>query len=215
MKSKLTTEELNNIWKQVPPDYYQASVSTNYLQRQWHNRKFNTFKKLLGQRSFNSILDVGCASGFMANRMSHIYQDAKIVGIDVYSEALKFGKKHYPHIQFKKADAHKLPFKANSFDLVVCYETIEHVVEPSKVISEIKRVLKKDGVAIIAMDTGSLLFRVIWWVWENTKGKVWQGAHLHPFRHKQLEKLITDSKINIQKKQFSHLGMEVSFLFSK
>ena len=42
------------------------------------------------------------------------------------------------------------------------------------------------GVFILAMDSGSWLFRVVWFIWENTTGKVWKGAHLHPFNHEQL-----------------------------
>ena len=141
-----------------------------------------------------------------------ILPKSHICGIDAYKEAIYFGKKKYPQIKFKVADAHKLPFRANSFDLVVCYETIEHVSNPMKMLKEMQRVLKKDGIAVVAMDSGNLLFRIVWFIWENTKGKVWQKAHLHPFKHKALEKLIERYGFTILKKKFSHFGMEVTFL---
>ena len=48
-------------------------------------------------------------------------------------------------------------------------------------------VLKKNGRAIISMDSGSLLFRSAWYFWTKTKGKVWKDAHLHEFNAQILE----------------------------
>lgn len=212
MRSK---KELINIWQQVPPDYYQKGVAKNPLQWLWHTLKIASFKKLAGNTEFYSILDVGCASGFMANKISQLFPESKVTGVDVYQAAIDFAKKRYSHISFLVTDAHKLPFKNNSFDLVICYETIEHVVEPKTILQEIKRVTKKDGKIIIAMDSGNLLFRLIWPVWEKTFGRVWQGAHLHPFHHSDLEKIIKETGFFVVGKHFSHIGMEVSFLLKK
>lgn len=206
---------LEKIWKRVPPDYYQKGIKTNILQRLWHRKKLETFISLTGHKRFHKILDIGCASGMMTNEISKTQKDSQIFGIDVYKEAIFFAKKKYPHINFRVADAHKLPFKSNFFNLCVCYETIEHVESPEKMLAEIKRVMRKNGRAIIAMDSGSPLFRVVWWFWEKTKGNVWQGAHLHPFTHDELEKVIKKTGFKVIKKHFSHLGMEVSFLLSK
>lgn len=207
-----TKKDLKKIWAQVPPDYYQTRIGKNLLQRYWHAQKVLTFKKIIERKKFTKILDDGCASGNMANEISKIFPKAKITGIDVYGKAINFGKNKYPHLNFFIADAHKLPFKNKSFDLVICYETIEHVVDPAKVLREIKRVVKKDGIAIIAMDSGNWTFRLVWWVWEKTAGKVWQNAHLHPFKHQELEEVIKEAGLRITKKHFSHFGMEVSFV---
>lgn len=206
--------ELKKILKQVPVDYYQDSTKNNFLQNYWHRQKMANFKKIIGKNKFKKVLDLGSASGYMTNEISRVLPTAKIWGVDAYKEAIAFGRKKYPHIKFKIGDAHKLPFSAGSFDLVVCYETIEHVVSPPKMLKEIQRVLAKNGKAIVAMDSGSPLFRVIWFVWEKTKGRVWQRAHLHPFKHKELEELIKESGFKIVKKKFSHFGMEVIFFLS-
>ncbi len=211
MKSKL----LKNIIHQVPIDYYDHGIKTNIFQNIWHNNKFNKFQKLVPKNKYNRILDVGCASGLMTNRIAQIFPRSKVTGIDIYESGIKYAKEKYKHINFITCDVHKLPFPNNSFDLIVCYETIEHVLKPFQVIQELQRVAKKNASIVIAMDSGNLLFRIIWFFWENTKGRVWKGAHLHPFHHKQLEKLIKKIKFNKIEKKFSHFRMEVIFLIIK
>jgi len=151
----------------------------------------------------------------MTNKILKLFPKSKVIGVDAYKEAITYAKKKYPHVVFLVADAHELPFNKNTFDLCICYETIEHVENPQKMLQEIGRVIKRNGKAIVAMDSGSLLFKIVWWFWEKTKGKVWQGAHLHPFTYNELEQTIKEAGFNIEKKHFSHSGMEVSFLLSK
>ena len=211
----MKTINLKGIWKQVPIDYYDRGINKNLLQKIWHTNKLRIFKQLTKDYRPKKILDVGCASGIMTNQISKIFSSSKIYGIDSYKEAIIFAKKKYPSLDFQTADAHKLPFKSGSFDLVVCYETIEHVVNPAEVLNEINRVTRKNGVVVLAMDSGSLLFRMVWWIWEKTKGRVWHNAHLHPFHHNELEVVVKQARFKIIKKKFSHMGMEVSFILKK
>jgi len=205
-------DKLKQIWAEVPPDYY---FKLNYWQNLWHEWKWLVLKHLAVSENFvpKTILEVGCAGGHLSGLFSHIFPKARIIGIDVHALAVMEAHKRFPKIMFKVADAHKLPFKNDSFDLVICSETIEHVVSPSRILAEIERVMKKNGRAIIEMDSGSLLFRLIWFLWTQFgKGRVWKRAHLHPFLAKELEKLIINNGFIIKKKIFSHFGMAVSFL---
>lgn len=67
----------------------------------------------------------------------------KIEGIEYSKEAISLGKKLFPNLTFKEGSAYKLPYKDNSFDLVVCTEVLEHLDAPSKILKEILRVSKK------------------------------------------------------------------------
>lgn len=212
---KSNKDPLYEVWDQVPVDYYQEGIKKSLLQNLWHTRKINLAKKLLSEKEFKKCLDVGCASGYMVSEISKHYPKAKYVGVDSYDKVVVHAKKNYPHINFKVANAEKLPFKKEEFDLLICYETIEHITNPLKALKEMKRVLKKNGTLILTMDSGSLLFRIVWYVWERTKGKVWQGAHLHPFHHEELGGIIKQAGFKVKQKIFSHLGMEVTFVLSK
>lgn len=202
---------LKKIWAQVPPDYYDIGIEKNLFQKLWHTHKLSQVLKILPPKSLR-VLDVGCSSAVLTAQIADALPDSIITGLDSYKEAIKFAKAKYPHIQFVTADAHRLPFTNNTFDLVICTETLEHLVDPKQALFEMKRVLKKNGKAIISMDSGSFLFRTIWYFWTKTKGRVWQDAHLHEFNSNILEKLIKQSGFKINKKIYSHLGMSVTFL---
>ena len=189
----MKNHRLYKIWDQVPVNYYQQGVKRNLFQWLWHTYKIKLAKSILSQFKFNNCLDVGCASGYMLSQIAHLYPNAKYFGIDIYDKAIDYAKKTYPNIEFNVASADRLPFEDKTFDVILFYETIEHVENPKDCLKEIKRILKKDGILILTMDSGSLLFRLVWFVWENTRGKIWQGAHLHPFHHTELEQLIQSS----------------------
>lgn len=208
-------KDFNKILSSVPPDYYQKGTKKNPFQKYWHNRKINFALKLLNKIVFKNCLEVGCAGGFLISEIAKKHPQVKFHAIDAYSSAIKFAKKQYPHINFLKAEAEKLPFKNNQFDLILCYETIEHVRDPKKALSEMRRVLKKDGPLILAMDSGSMIFQIIWFFWEKTYGRVWREAHLNPYHHKALEKLVLQSGFKIKAKYFTHFGLEVVFVLGK
>lgn len=90
------------------------------------------------------ILDVGCGTGRTVIELSKI---GKTVGVDSSPEALEFCRKRgLKNIQLAKAT--NLPFRNNSFDCVTMLDVIEHIKNDLKVLSEVKRVLKKDGIAL-------------------------------------------------------------------
>lgn len=203
-----------HIIEQVPPDYYQKGIRNNFLQNKWHTRKLSAVLSEV-KNSPNSILDVGCASGWFLSELQKEFPSAKCYGVDIYPDAIAYGKKKYKKIKFEIADAHKLPFKNGMFDLVVCTEVLEHVDDPRHVITEIKRVLKKNGRAIIELDSGSILFSTVWFLWKLSKGGVWNHSHLHSFNVQKLHKLLKDAGFTIENKKRFNLGMAMVFSVTK
>lgn len=210
----MTTNRLKNIWSQVPPDYYEKGIAKNFFQKLWHTRKWMIIKKMIDFNPQN-VLDVGCASGWLAARIAKILPQASVTGVDVSPKMIDYAKVVHPDINFVQADAQKLPFPKESFDLIVCTETLEHVVDPSKVLNEIKRCLADDGIVVISMDSGSPLFKFIWFFWLKTKGRVWRYAHLHQFNRSELKKLLRKTGFKIEEQKVSHLGMEITFKLKK
>ncbi|MFQ5904449.1 MAG: class I SAM-dependent methyltransferase [Candidatus Binatia bacterium] len=97
------------------------------------------------------LLDVGVGTGLTLDLYpQHCY----VTGIDLSSKMLqKAGKKvqknGYPHIDLLEMDATHLTFPDNTFDYVVATFVMSVVPDPIRVLSEMKRVTKKDGKIII------------------------------------------------------------------
>lgn len=208
-------KDLTHIYAQVPPDYYEKGKKNNILQWYWHSRKWANLDKLSEKEPLN-ILDVGCSSGHILNKFGLKFPKAELTGVDISQFFINFAKKRYPKINFSLADAHKLPFEKNSFDLVICTETLEHVVDPQKVLKEIKRVLRPSGYGLISMDTGNWLFNIVWAVWTKFgPGKVWRGSHIFEFNEKKLERRIRAADFKIIAKNKGVFGMSVYFRVTK
>ena len=79
----------------------------------------------------------------------------KVTGIDFSSEALYFAKKR--GIKVKKASVEKLPFKDNTFDVVISIDVLNHksIKNDLTALSEIYRVLKPNGITIIRIPANS------------------------------------------------------------
>ncbi|MBI2031372.1 MAG: class I SAM-dependent methyltransferase [Candidatus Levybacteria bacterium] len=205
---------LQDIWKEVPPDYYQKGVKKNILQRTWHKGKLKTILSFIEDYP-QSILDVGCASGWFLNEVSRKFPKAECTGIDPYEDAIKYGKKKYEKLNLIVADGHDIPLPSSTFDLVICSEVLEHVANPEKVVGEIKRVMAPNGIALIEMDSGNILFRMIWYWWTHMRKGVWQHAHLHSFNAKKLEKIIKKGGLIIVEKKVFNFTMAVTYKTKK
>ncbi len=102
-----------------------------------------TKKDLKGKK----FLEVGCGLGYFSNKAAKM--GAKVVGVDIGPSLVKINKKLTPKGKFLVASASKLPFKDESFDVVLSTEVIEHVNKQHSALSEMARVTKKGGILVI------------------------------------------------------------------
>jgi len=104
-------------------------------------QRFNEVAKLiaLSKPSKNGrILDIGCGSGTYQKTTGK----SSYVGCELNRQSLKKATKS-PNANYICADATHLPFKDNSFDIVLCSEVLEHLNSPLKAIKELARASKK------------------------------------------------------------------------
>lgn len=205
---------LEQIWKQVPVDHYQLSMEKSILQRIWHLARLKytlKFMDSLTKKRGLRILDIGCASGWFISEIQKKYPQYSYTGIDVYKDAIGYGKKRYKNVSFLVSDAHHLPFPAKSYDVVLCMNVLEHVVDPQQIVEEIKRVIKPTGIVIIGMDTENALFNIVWHIWCFIH-KVWDDAHLHKFSPQQLIGLFEKKGFTVEKMKIFNVSMAVVFL---
>ncbi|MCA9368184.1 class I SAM-dependent methyltransferase [Candidatus Kaiserbacteria bacterium] len=105
-----------------------------------------TDEELLMSLAKGDILEVGCGRGSMIKKIKSF---STKTGIDPSKQAIEHAKMIAPEVDFFVGVAEKLPFPDESFDVVYSLEVFEHVREYDSMVSEMVRVLKKDGVAYI------------------------------------------------------------------
>lgn len=97
-----------------------------------------------------TVLDIACGEGYGSNLLATVAK--QVVGVDISAETIEAAKIKYKpgNLDFICGSTSGIPAADNYFDVVVSYETIEHHNEHDKMMQEIKRVLKKDGLLIIS-----------------------------------------------------------------
>ncbi len=114
-----------------------------------------------------------------------------------------------------RMDAHSLSFADNSFDLVLFIETIEHLSNPDKAMSEISRVLRNDGRAIIATpDNSKVLWRIIQWFYDKLMTGAYEEQHTSLFTRDGLIQAANRHNLSLAKMEYVG-GCDMVALFSK
>ncbi|MCX6704290.1 MAG: class I SAM-dependent methyltransferase, partial [Candidatus Woesebacteria bacterium] len=177
-----SAEELH---ENVPKNWYFESIRVDIFQRFWHKRRFEEVSAVI-EPVKGKILDIGCNDGTFSKVIFDKSGANQLVGMDVVEKTIDWAKNHWGKtgkMKFIVADAHKLPFESETFDAVFALEVLEHVIDPAKVLNEIKKVLKADGYAVFLVPSDSLLFRTIWFIWLNfyPRGNVWRETHIQTY----------------------------------
>ena len=111
-----------------------------------HNMVLSLVKRYLKPGKEIRILDAGCGTGLLAKKLEKF---GVVTGIDISPEAILYAKKR--GIRAIKASVTKLPFKDETFDLVVSIDVLYHqnVENDLNALGEFKRVLKPNGILIV------------------------------------------------------------------
>ncbi len=98
------------------------------------------------------VLDAACGSGYGTSMLAKTAKHVK--GIDISKDAIEHAKIFYSseNIEFSICSVDTLIFDDKSFDVIVSFETLEHVPEDIQLnfLKEIKRVLKPEGILIMS-----------------------------------------------------------------
>ena len=123
--------------------YMKGYKHTSPLHLVHYARTFSIFK-LLNKIKMGKTLNVGGADGYQSFLINTIF-GCDVTTLDVNKSSLKIAEKKYG-LKIKLGSALNLPFEDNSFDTVICIETIEHIEGSERVISELKRVSRKNTI---------------------------------------------------------------------
>jgi ubiquinone/menaquinone biosynthesis C-methylase UbiE len=108
------------------------------------------FVRLLGLARHSLILEIGCGAGIALPVLHRLCAPARLVGLDVDATALAAAagrtRRLQSVVELVEADVRSMPFRDESFDLVVDFGTCYHIARGEAAALEIERVLKPGGV---------------------------------------------------------------------
>lgn len=153
---------------------------TLYLSNHLNKSRFEYFSNFVPNWKGLKVLDIGCGGGLACEFIANL--DACVSGIDLSLNSIKIAQEHARknnlEIDYQRGLAENIPYEENSFDVVLCFDVLEHVEDWVKVISEAYRVLKKDG--LFLFDTINRNFKskfIMIWLLEDTLKRIPPGLH--------------------------------------
>ncbi|CAA2160568.1 putative S-adenosylmethionine-dependent methyltransferase/MSMEI_2290 [Methylobacterium brachiatum] len=96
------------------------------------------------------VLDIASGDGYGSFIISQVAE--QVLGVDVDFETVRNSIKEYSsnNLKFVQGKCDSLPVERESFDVVLSFETLEHVEEQEAFLAEIRRALKPGGIAVIS-----------------------------------------------------------------
>lgn len=109
------------------------------------NKKFKTIEEHFDGK--DRILDVGCGTGLFMNKLRS--PGRLVIGVDFSTQMLKKAMERSGNQMLISADADKLPFRSETFDLAMSLTLIQNLPDPRETIQEMARVTEPGGKVIV------------------------------------------------------------------
>lgn len=177
------------------------TITASAYENQWRKRSIgilsgqdfslddeaNLMMSWIGNPSGKVILDVGTSTGFYARTISKSAKKAEIFALDISEpmlrQAIRNGQSENTRFYPLRADAARLPFFDDQVDVIVCGGTYNELYEPEKVLREMRRVLKPEGICFMMYLTSA----------ESLTGRLLQtglapgGVHFPKYKNIQVQ----------------------------
>jgi len=157
-----STEDLNNLqvkvsipstWelgeRLVPDKMASDPASRKIVEINFHHYKI-AGRYVRGKR----VLDIACGVGY-GSQILHLAGASRVVGVDVCPDTIQYAQQHYSAsgIDFVCSDAEHFEYP-EPFDVVVSFETLEHLRYPEKFLERIRRSLAPKGEFLLSVPLG-------------------------------------------------------------
>lgn len=162
--------------------------------------KWPAIKKYLPKNRKITILDFGCGSGILFEKLKKLNPHSRLIGIDVSKEAIKLAREKFPNDNFYIIqDGQTFPISDKSIDFILATDVIEHVYETNKTLAEFYRILKPDGKLLLTTPYHGLIKNLIIVLFYFEKIFDPVEAHIRFYTKKSLFSVLKKYKFEIQK----------------
>ena len=128
-------------------DRYVPEAHVGYSFEPEHHARYRWAAKLARDRT---VLDAGCGTGFGSEILARSGA-TRVDGFDVSLEAVEHALRRAGELaEFVVGDLNRIPFPDDAFELVTCFEAIEHVADPFRVMDELRRVVAPGGLVLVS-----------------------------------------------------------------
>jgi SAM-dependent methyltransferase len=121
--------------------------------RRWSFYVNATVRETIDRLNLNPnerILDLGCGTGTLIERLLELTPEIEIVGLDSSTEMLNVARQKLPEsVELQVGSADSIPYPDESFDRVISTSAFHYFRNPDRSIREAKRVLKPNGRLVI------------------------------------------------------------------
>jgi SAM-dependent methyltransferase len=119
--------------------YTARNPAIRWLTERWVANLDGVFQQIAAAPgTVDRALEVGCGEGVIADKLQRRF--GEVVALDLPDAGLRADWRGYDGPRFLHADAHRLPFEDDRFDVVVAAEVLEHLPDPHKGLQEMARV---------------------------------------------------------------------------
>jgi 2-polyprenyl-3-methyl-5-hydroxy-6-metoxy-1,4-benzoquinol methylase len=122
--------------------------------------RIKTVLKLIKTDPKARYLDIGCSNGVVTKRIAAEIKTKEIYGIDIANIKLARDK----GIKVNELDLNldeSLPYQDNFFDVITCFDTLEHIYNTDFIVREMFRILKTGGCVIISVPRTDSLVNIV------------------------------------------------------
>ena len=174
----------------VTGNYFNKYETNNPVARWLVGGFMKTLSELLGKSEFDSIHEIGCGEGFLAQAYANLASDirASDLSSDCISKARLRAKQQGLNIDYQVASIYDLDPQTDSADLVVCCEVMEHLEYPDRALEVLASLANKHLICSVPREP-------LWRILNVARGKYWSclgntPGHLQHWSTESFKKLI-------------------------
>jgi len=112
------------------------------------------------------ILEIGCGDGTYIRAVKNRYEAAETFGCDINIDGIREALLKGDGTKYLTCDAVSLPYKDETFDMIIIIDVLEHILDIKSALKEIYRVLKKGGELYCNIPCEGQPFTLHWFFWK-------------------------------------------------
>jgi 2-polyprenyl-3-methyl-5-hydroxy-6-metoxy-1,4-benzoquinol methylase len=155
----------------------------------------------------NVILDCGCGAGAMGKKLMEIKKASEVIGVEIFEPPAKKAMEFYQRVHVGNIEEMPLEYDGY-FDVVICGDVLEHLVEPKKMVQRLHGMLKPGGLIVCCLPNvrharvlKNLLIRGDWHY--ESEG-IMDQTHLRFFTTKSFHRLLSEASFVVEEQ-----GMQI------